>query len=448
MKKDISPSHTLKFSHIVALDAPHTGQYDQYMKDAVIDGDKFVADFRENRHEEDDLHARYNAWFNSPEGQNIILRLVRRILSDIDAYPADCVPGHDKRHVFKDLAASFHILEEENFMHDWRALLLLPSLLHDSGRLVEEKFVGEDVASKGDGKIHAYLSYKMLQEMLDNEPSIPQNLKNEMLYAVLMHQSGGGQDRTMSWAVQRADREQLTGGELFSRILSANVGGCGTGLKTKFDAACTPVWSPESTFLDSLTLYEHRLYANLGKYGEDRATQFKARAIAGIQIASLGNGANIPSDTALDQWQFDPFIRWVETGWKRPEVGEKVVPVARHILKKAAPLLSCFPQEDAVSFLIKAIEEPTSHLSASIKARLQNLMNEVSGEGRLNYVRSMLLMQHCRATADADDLDLLRKIEKREDAPLFIRELAKDCASRMGQVKTPTLIHELKIDLR
>lgn len=448
MKKDTPPSHTLKFSEIVASNAPTTGQYDQYMSDAVIEGDRFLTDFKQQRPEEDTIHTLHNNWFNSGEGQEILLRLIRKILSDIDAYPADSVPGHDKRHVFKDLAAAFHILDEENFIHDWRALLLIPSLLHDSGRLVEEKFIGINRAGMDGGKLHAYLSYKMLQEMLDGEPSIPNDLKNEMLYAVLMHQSGKGQDRTLSWAVQRADREQLTGGELFTRILAADVGVHGVELQTKFNTASPPVWPPNNTFLDSLTLYEHTLYANLGQYGEDRANRFKAMAIAGIQMASLGNGANISSDTSLDQWKFDPFIQWVETGWKRPKVGEKVVPAARRILRDAAPLMKYVPQEDAASFLIDAIEKPNSSLPQSVKNRLRDSMDNVSGEGRLNSVRSILLMQHYRAVADADDLNLLKKIANRGNILPFVSELAKDCASRMGQVETPPVIHELKIQLK
>ena len=149
-----------------------------------------------------------NRWAASSAGQDCLAALTDDILAFIDAYPSDGAPGHDKRHIFKDLASSLRIVREEGWQNDWRSMLVFPSLLHDSGRLIEEAVVGEKLAGV-DNNDHACISYEFARDMFDRH-DLPPFVRDEMLYAILVHASGKS-PRMMAQAVMRADREQLVG---------------------------------------------------------------------------------------------------------------------------------------------------------------------------------------------------------------------------------------------
>lgn len=445
MKTEMSIQEAVKalISHKIS---PLQTEVDAYINDIITEGDQFITTFEQHCPSEDNLHI-HDTWIISEAGQQTLLRLAEKVIAVIDDYPKDSVPSHDRRHIFKDLASSFHILEEENFGGDWRSLTLFPSLLHDSGRLIEEVFKGIDNAGiTNGGKTHAYLSFKLFQEMLDDYPDIPKDLKDEMLYATITHQSGRTHNRTMAWAVQRADREQLTGGELFNRIMCADAGIYGAKLATEFNAvAVSNAIYKDLTFLPGVALYAHRLYENLGAKGEERASRLKAMSIACVQMASVGNGANITTSTSLENWTHDPFIHWTETGWKRAGLEEIIVPQIRQHLNDASGLLTYAPQDNIEDFMISSLEHPVSHLPNDVKTRLKKLMRDVNPEGQASYARALLMMQNFRATSDQDDHLVLRAVNENVHSLPFVKSLSASCQKRMGQVTAPSIIQDLKI---
>jgi hypothetical protein len=443
MKIEMSIREALKTLNLHGS-LPHPEEIEPYIQDIVAKGNRFITTFENNCPSEDSLHV-HDAWIQSEAGQKTLLRLAEDVIAMIDGYPKNSVPGHDRRHIFKDLAASFHIIEEEKFGQDWRSLLLFPSLMHDSGRLIEEVFRDNEANTEDDGKTHGYFSFKMFQEILDDHADIPDDLKQEMLYAVVTHQSGRTYDRTMAWAVQRADREQLTGGELFNRILTSNVGMGGIPLATQFNAAALPQSFQGLTFLPCVTYYAHRLYENLGAQGEARANRLKAMALSCIQIASIGNGANLTASTPVENWADDPFIHWTETGWKRPGLQDMIVPQVRQHLKNASALLAYTPEKNIEDLMIESLEAPVSNLPDDVKSRLTKLMRDVNPEGQASYARALLMMQNFRETSDREDHLILRTVSEDPQTLPFVKSLSASCQKRMGQVTVPLMIKDLKI---
>ncbi len=416
--------------------------YDAHIQILVKDGDAFRERFLKTCPAEENLNIS-NAWIQSPDGAQTLQNLTQDTMDFLAAYPAGGVPAHDRRHVFKDLASSFHIINEAGFANDWRGLLVFPSLLHDSGRLIEEDITGGSDFTEKAGTHHAYLSYEKFQHMLKKYPQIPQALQDEMLFAVLVHQTGKDHGRTMAAAVQRADREQLLGGEGLVRILQRDVPVFNIPLRTPDYATGAPQTVAEqgAGYLPLMVRYAWRLYPNMGLHGEDRASFGKAEILSFVQCASLGNGASVDNIHDLDSWDKDPFIAWTNAAFtgrsgEQGVTGENIAQQARQIRNHVYDLLKIeFPGAEAVSNLVlEQAEMPISKLTDDIKDRLRQKVAELTPQGQNSLGRAMLLMQQFRAANDKDDILILRKINRHNDQPAYLKMLAGLCLENMGRV--------------
>ncbi len=230
-----------------------------------------------------------NEWFSKPENQRLLTRLVQDVSKVIKDYSDYGCPGHDKRHLVKDLAAAYDFLQEEQ-IDDVRQMFLIPSLLHDAGRLIEEKFTG---TSKGGviGKDHAYLSYFLTKNLLEPYAKrIPQKIVDHMLYALIVHQKGTGKT-FMAQAVQRADREQLVGVEAIARMFAFDTGQNSLFInQTKNDDVKwdlpLPGTDDDTHLFPHIEFYMRNLFPNIGSKGSERAEQLKAETAAFLLLST------------------------------------------------------------------------------------------------------------------------------------------------------------------
>jgi hypothetical protein len=432
------------FKEILAGQTYSQSDFSVYAQQITAEATAFRERFQAHAPSEAELDA-HNRWYKSPEGQRDLMHLAQSLIADIDLFPKESVPGHDRRHIFKDLSDGLQLVDEEGFADNWRALALVPSLVHDCGQLVQDTFWGKASRTQPGGRhLHAYLSYAILRERLENYAAIPQALQDEMLHAALVHSKGEGQHRTMAWAVQRADREQLTGGEMLVRNLAVFVGAYGVPLATSIPASGPPQesWSDINkpfAYIPLCALYLHTLYENKGLFGEARANEMKAQALAALKVAASGNGGSYLHNDPIEEWSADPFVRWMDNGWRRPEVGLVVVPAANAWLSSNQPYLGFFPQDTrpVAAHVLDYIQAPNSHLEPALSQTIASFCDELTPAGQLSLYRGMSVAQHFRALVDERDHACLDAWQRRTATPPFIQFFAKACSERMGRVQCP-----------
>jgi hypothetical protein len=230
-----------------------------------------------------------NQWLATPEGAAKISALSDRVISFVTETVGRGHPGHDKRHVLlKDPISALRIALEED-LSPAQQLFILPSLLHDAGRLFEPQLF--DKPQSGTlGVDHTILGFAITNELLgdslttdNSNPELALALKNlhdEILNAVLDHQSGNSRTSLMAQYVQRADREQLVGYEALHRFISFDVGFygldihavCNSELRQKLPPPGTP---EDSHLLVHAEFYARNLFENIGARASEHANQGK-----------------------------------------------------------------------------------------------------------------------------------------------------------------------------
>lgn len=242
-------------------------------------------------------------WLATPEGATQLSALSDRVISFVTDTVGRGHPGHDKRHVlFKDPISALRIALEEDLSPS-QQLFILPSLLHDAGRLFEPELF--DKPQSGTlGVDHTILGFAITDELLGDslttDVSNPElalalkKLRDEILNAVLDHQSGSSRTSAMAQYVQRADREQLVGYEALHRFISFDVGFYGLDihavsnleLRHKLPLPGTP---EDSHLLVHAEFYARNLFENLGVRASEHTNRGKIEtgrflALAATQV--------------------------------------------------------------------------------------------------------------------------------------------------------------------
>jgi hypothetical protein len=219
---------------------------------ATVAADEFKATYKDESGKEPrseflvspDQEKRINAWLGSVEGREKIAALSDRVISFVTETVGRGHPGHDMRHVlYKDPLSALRIALEED-LSPARQLFVIPSLLHDAGRLFEPELF--DTPQSGTlGVDHTILGFaitdQLLGDALASETHDPElavalkNLRSEILNAVLDHQSGNSRTSLIAQYVQRADREQLVGYEALHRFISFDVGFYGLEIREQVE---------------------------------------------------------------------------------------------------------------------------------------------------------------------------------------------------------------------
>jgi len=223
-----------------------------------------------------------NHWFFSPIGKETSIVLLEASLMLL-AETAQCAaPGHDIRHFFKTFFSGLRFTIEDQIV-DYRQYFLIGALLHDIGRLIEEKILGKQIGGSA-GVDHAKLSFSLAKKLLDHFPQIPQVLKEHLLYAILMHQQGTGKP-FMAQTVARCDREQLVGPEAIQRMFAFDVGLQGVHIQTTANeerrSTLPSPGTPEDTeVMHHIEFYMRNLYPAIGTQAQ--ANEDKLKSISGI----------------------------------------------------------------------------------------------------------------------------------------------------------------------
>ncbi len=147
-------------------------------------------------------------------------------------------PGHDKRHVMEDLKAGLDLRRDlvdsgSKTVGAYQKISLISSMMHDFGRLAEVQATGR-VAGADEGREHPKASYYILDAILQHFPQIPQQIRDDLCFAVIVHQdwlsdkNAPNYNLIMNGILERstasADRQQLLGPEGITRFFQYDVG--------------------------------------------------------------------------------------------------------------------------------------------------------------------------------------------------------------------------------
>jgi hypothetical protein len=241
-----------------------------------------------------------NEWLQGPEGRDKTLRIAARVLSFVSASIGHGHPGHDKRHVlYKDPIAGLRLALEEE-ISPCRELFIIPSLLHDVGRLYEPALFSKP-QSGALGVDHAALGFVVTRHLLgdnvETESGSPElrlglaNLRNEILNAVLDHQTGNSRTSFIAQAVQRADREQLVGYEILHRSLAFDTGFYGLQIRStvipeRSHSLPLPGAADDTHLFHHIEFYMRNLFANVGRAAHQHTVQGKIESGRFLWLAS------------------------------------------------------------------------------------------------------------------------------------------------------------------
>lgn len=181
------------------------------------------------------LRPDLDGWLDGAEHQNLLVSLVEDVQSLISASfrvlekeqnrtGRQHLPiSHDEWQMAKDVAEAMRFYRMEQ-PQGYKSLFVIPTAFHDLGRIVEG-WLNHEKNPHDNWMPHAWLSFMMLGDVLEQErySEIPEDLKNNFLYAVLAHSLPRNAETYMGRAVQACDRMQLLGGEGLYRTLAYNL---------------------------------------------------------------------------------------------------------------------------------------------------------------------------------------------------------------------------------
>lgn len=228
-------------------------------------------------------------WVKSERGRRTLLELTQNCAELVADVSHNGPPGHDTAHLLKDLYSALIAIREERLQDSWLIATFIPSLMHDFGKKLEYRIHGHHISGV-EATDHANISSYYLNKLLEQYPEIPQALKDQMRYAVLVHTKGTSEE-TMAQLVQRADREQLVGAEGVRRMFIADAALGTAKVKTKHNPQRKtqlplPGKSDDTDLFHHIEFYMRNLYPNIGKNGENRASTLKAESGIFLWLAS------------------------------------------------------------------------------------------------------------------------------------------------------------------
>ncbi|MDF3838094.1 hypothetical protein P3W85_34940 [Cupriavidus basilensis] len=159
--------------------------------------------------------ATLDAWYESGEGQAVLLHLFQRLWAQMADIARWAMPAHDSRHaMYKVPATSIEYIQAER-VRGYERVGVFGALLHDHGRWAEERIFGGPWC----GGLHARLSFLLAREVMEDLP-IPPLLRDQVLRAVAQHTKGAtSADPMVTKLTVSPDREQLYGPEIILRLM-------------------------------------------------------------------------------------------------------------------------------------------------------------------------------------------------------------------------------------
>jgi hypothetical protein len=231
-------------------------------------------------------------WLCGPEGSRKVERIADRVIAFLSNSIGHGHPGHDKRHVlYKDPISGLRFALEED-LSPCRQLFIIPSLLHDIGRLYEPELFPKPQSGVLGGD-HAALGFlvthHLLGDDLRSEGEAPElslalaNLRNELLNAVLDHQTGHSRTSFFAQAVQRADREQLVGYEMLHRSFGFDLGFYGLRIRgskipERSHTLPLPGRADDDLLFHHIEFYMRNLFSNIGREAERHTDKGKVES--------------------------------------------------------------------------------------------------------------------------------------------------------------------------
>lgn len=373
------------------------------------------------------------AWFASEEGQAVMARTTTRFVDWLHKNADAGVPGHDRRHVmFKDVAEGLRLAEEEGIT-GYRTAYFLGSLMHDSGRLLEERLTGTTLTGLGSWQ-HPYWSVEITSGILDEESGMPQEIKNDILLAILAHQKGMTCWHFMSQAVQRGDRVGgIIGPEGLPRFIMADIVGRKDPLSlighAHPDLIPLPGKPLDKTLIENYAFFLRFAYDNTGQKGQDRLKKLAADNIAVILIAS-GCGEERAKRFALEEGRepADYTSEWRSVLNAQGLMPKK--PFAENLYKRAVQIVDNLDDEflsglniDLRQQLEATITRPGSNLTPEGIERLARQIDAMPEEGKVALACALKLNEQMRDLEDEADLKLLDKAANSHTYP-FVRVIA------------------------
>lgn len=217
----------------------------EFLKRATVSAAEFQKNYAvEGNILTEEKKAQFNSWIEKdlgPQGEHHLEKLARTVIEFWGEVKREGLPGHDRRHLLEDLKAALQARVEvvqAGGKDPYGAVALIGSLMHDSGRLAEERVFGTQTGGEM-GKAHAQMSFALTKDILDHFTDIPQDLRDHIAHSVLNHQTWPPtedaknaeplkfqliMDEPMPRAVMGADRLQLVGPEAILRMWGFDVG--------------------------------------------------------------------------------------------------------------------------------------------------------------------------------------------------------------------------------
>jgi hypothetical protein len=262
-----------------------TGIHSIYAR-ALEDSTNFRATYDPLRSSAEEIQDEHSTWAATPVGATV-LHCVADTLMDRLVQSANPGPiAHDFRHMgIKDPISALRICVDLNLSEASQSFLIA-SLAHDLGRLVEHHLIDTTHADIPTAT-HGILSFHYLREILAAAPTMPKTLKDDLLYAVLVHSDHRALLNFTLQAVQQADRAHMIGPEGIIRCLCYDVGLCKLPLFDGTIDSSSLLSNPNATpdtFSSTLLYFCQQLPApTLGNAGEhfieQRASTLKFLAL-------------------------------------------------------------------------------------------------------------------------------------------------------------------------
>ena len=167
-------------------------------------------------------------------------------------------PDHDRRHILFSVPVTALQLSEGQPQYQ-QIFGFYCCLLHDAGRIIENHFDFNDPTKKELSKIHPQVSAAVCAQLLEQFSDLPSSVRNEILVAVAMHDSGQVTNSELSIFVQSVDRLQLIGPEYLIRTIGYLAACKNVPFYTEKNSVPK---SGESVF-GALSYFLHNLYPNI-----------------------------------------------------------------------------------------------------------------------------------------------------------------------------------------
>ena len=366
---------------------------DDYYRCATIIKEKAnVFEMSANLAGDEAARAEVSQWMETRQGQEALSAWMADIVNFLDeAMPGNGAVGHDKRHLTNDFIDGLRITETHKG-NPFIELASIPSLLHDTGRLIEARF-NKVLPYKVTSPDHPFFSFAIAHQFFDHPyaKEIPTVVRDHVLYAILKH-SIYPATTEMGKIVQSADRAQLVGPEGVARLFSVQSGVWNVPL-VELDPqrrAAKPRDVVEDGFdlLHSVEFYVRHLYPLYGDKAQAHGDALRAESVAFLYLAT-----------------HDPMREQIFA----PELGlageqKKIIP--SHIWQNAMAEVCAAKQEEKSdpsllrSFIFKA---PGCGASFEAERNVQEQFDRLPQLWQISLTNAVRYIVKKRATHDADN---------------------------------------------